>query len=97
MIEGTNIIIVKALLPIANSFGFASDVRSQTGGDANPVLVFDHWEIVNKDPFWVPTTEDELEEFGTTVSKEQVEPPATHLGPLLSIYTHMCLLSYVCY
>jgi elongation factor 2 len=38
---------VKAYLPVNESFGFNSDLRSQTAGQAFPQCVFDHWEIMN--------------------------------------------------
>jgi len=65
LIEGTLFYNVRALLPVYNSFGFATDARKQTGGVTNPLLFFSHWEVINEDPFFVPTTEEELEEFGS--------------------------------
>ncbi|KAF8927986.1 P-loop containing nucleoside triphosphate hydrolase protein [Dissophora ornata] len=44
---GTPMYIVKAHLPIAESFGFTSDLRQATGGQAFPQSVFDHWELLN--------------------------------------------------
>lgn len=38
---------VKAYLPVAESFGFNGDLRSQTAGQAFPQAVFDHWETMN--------------------------------------------------
>lgn len=35
---------VKAHLPVNESFGFTSDLRQQTGGQAFPQCVFDHWQ-----------------------------------------------------
>merc|ERR1712042_355186 len=42
---------VKAHLPVNESFGFTADLRSHTGGQAFPQCVFDHWQIMNGDPF----------------------------------------------
>mmetsp|Transcript_14714 Transcript_14714/g.28839 ORF Transcript_14714/g.28839 Transcript_14714/m.28839 type:complete len:158 (+) Transcript_14714:1172-1645(+) len=64
MKEGTDFFIVKALLPVASSFGFANDMLRKTSGIATPQLVFSHWQALEQDPFWVPTTEEELEEHG---------------------------------
>ncbi|KAG8976221.1 Elongation factor 2 [Tulasnella sp. 425] len=47
---GTPIFTVKAYLPIQESFGFNADLRSQTGGQAFPQSVFDHWEVMNGSP-----------------------------------------------
>ncbi|XP_052702120.1 elongation factor 2-like [Crassostrea angulata] len=43
--------LVKAHLPVNESFGFTGDLRSCTGGQAFPQCVFDHWSILNGDPF----------------------------------------------
>jgi len=47
---GTPIYNVKAYLPVMESFGFTSELRSQTSGQAFPQCVFDHWAILQGDP-----------------------------------------------
>jgi len=42
---------VKAHLPVNESFGFTADLRSQTGGQAFPQCVFDHWQVMPGSPF----------------------------------------------
>lgn len=42
--------VVKAHLPVNESFGFTADLRSNTGGQAFPQCVFDHWQVLNGDP-----------------------------------------------
>lgn len=42
--------MVKAYLPVNESFGFTADLRSNTGGQAFPQCVFDHWNIMQDDP-----------------------------------------------
>jgi len=42
--------ITKAYLPVNESFGFSADLRSNTGGQAFPQCVFDHWQILPGDP-----------------------------------------------
>ncbi|XP_073320449.1 elongation factor-like GTPase 1 [Pagrus major] len=64
MKEGTDMFIIKAILPVAESFGFADEIRKRTSGLASPQLVFSHWEVISSDPFWVPTTEEEYLHFG---------------------------------
>jgi len=49
-VEGTPMSIVKAHLPVNESFGFTADLRSNTGGQAFPQCVFDHWQILPGDP-----------------------------------------------
>jgi len=44
--EGTPIRTVKAYLPVSESFGFVAALRQQTGGQAFPQCVFDHWENI---------------------------------------------------
>ncbi|KAJ2550936.1 translation elongation factor 2 [Coemansia sp. RSA 1933] len=40
---------VKAYLPVAESFGFSTDLRSATSGQAFPQMVFDHWSTMSGD------------------------------------------------
>merc|ERR1711922_103581 len=42
---------VQAYLPVNESFGFTADLRSNTGGQAFPQCVFDHWQVIQGDPF----------------------------------------------
>ena len=50
-VQGTPLIIVKAYLPVAESFGFTQHLRTTTSGRAFPQCVFDHWEQLSGDPF----------------------------------------------
>jgi elongation factor 2 len=54
-VAGTPMFVVKAYLPVNESFGFTADLRSNTAGQAFPQCVFDHWQILPGDPF-DPTT-----------------------------------------
>jgi len=45
--EGTPLVIIKAFLPVRESFGFGTALRAATGGQAFPQLVFDHWETMS--------------------------------------------------
>ncbi|XP_030607315.1 elongation factor 2 isoform X2 [Archocentrus centrarchus] len=49
-VMGTPMFVVKAYLPVNESFGFTADLRSNTGGQAFPQCVFDHWQILQGDP-----------------------------------------------
>jgi len=42
---------IKAYLPVNESFGFTSTLRAETGGQAFPQCVFDHWQVLQGDPF----------------------------------------------
>lgn len=49
-VAGTPMFIVKAYLPVNESFGFTAHLRSSTGGQAFPQCVFDHWQVLPGDP-----------------------------------------------
>lgn len=49
-VPGTPTFVVKAYLPVNESFGFTADLRSNTGGQAFPQCVFDHWQVLPGDP-----------------------------------------------
>jgi len=49
-VTGTPMFHVKAYLPVNESFGFTADLRSNTGGQAFPQCVFDHWQVMQGDP-----------------------------------------------
>ncbi|GAA5901984.1 GTPase RIA1 [Sporobolomyces salmoneus] len=72
MKEGTAFFTVTALLPVVESFGFADEIRTRTSGAASPQLVFKGYETLDQDPFWVPTTEEELEDLGEKADKENI-------------------------
>jgi ribosome assembly protein 1 len=72
MKEGTPFFTIRATLPVVESFGFSDYIRKQTSGAASPQLIFIGFEILDEDPFWVPTTEDEIEEFGAKGDREVV-------------------------
>jgi U5 small nuclear ribonucleoprotein component len=49
-IAGTPLYQVKGLIPVIDSFGFETDLRIHTQGQATVSLVFDRWSIVPGDP-----------------------------------------------
>lgn len=64
MQEGSPLFTVHAYVPVSESFGFADELRRWTSGAASALLVLSHWEVLPEDPFFVPKTEEEIEEFG---------------------------------
>ncbi len=50
-VQGTPLVMIKAYLPVSESFGFTQALRAATSGRAFPQCVFDHWELLNSDPF----------------------------------------------
>ncbi|KAJ7075890.1 P-loop containing nucleoside triphosphate hydrolase protein [Mycena belliarum] len=72
MKEGTSFFNVCAMLPVVESFGFADDIRKRTSGAASPQLIFSGYELLDQDPFWVPTTEEELEDLGEKADRSNI-------------------------
>merc|ERR1712224_481363 len=48
--SGTPIFIVFAYIPLIESFGFETDLRYHTLGQAFCLSIFDHWSVVPGDP-----------------------------------------------
>lgn len=72
MKEGTSFFTVGSLLPVIESFGFADEIRKRSSGAASPQLLFKGYEIFDIDPYWVPRTEEELEDLGEHSDRENV-------------------------
>ncbi|KAJ7202781.1 elongation factor Tu GTP-binding domain-containing protein 1-like protein [Mycena pura] len=72
MKEGTSFFMVSALIPVVESFGIADDIRKRTSGAASPQLIFAGYELLDQDPFWVPTTEEELEDLGEKADRSNI-------------------------
>lgn len=66
----TDVFTVRVLIPVMESFGFAEEIRERGEGITDPQMTFSHWEIINEDPFFVPKTVAQFEEFG-----HQAQPP----------------------
>ena len=47
---GSPLYTVKAYLPVIDSFGFETDLRTHTQGQAMCLSVFDHWQLISGDP-----------------------------------------------
>lgn len=47
-------------------------MRKRTSGAASPQLIFQGYEILDEDPFWVPRTEEEREDLGDKADRENV-------------------------
>jgi len=59
---GTPMFVVKAYLPVNESFGFTADLRSNTGGQAFPQCIFDHWQVLPGCPLTDGTKPNEIVE-----------------------------------
>jgi ribosome assembly protein 1 len=63
--EGTSLFYIRAHLPLADSFGFAHDLRSAASGQVSFHCAFSHWEQSEDEPFQEGTlTAEEIEELG---------------------------------
>ncbi|KAJ9055744.1 Cytoplasmic GTPase/eEF2-like protein (ribosomal biogenesis) [Entomophthora muscae] len=72
MKEGTSFFQIASRLPVVESFNFANEIRSRTSGAAIPQLIFSGFELLDQDPFWVPSTEEELEDLGEKADRENI-------------------------
>jgi len=73
LLEGTPYFTIEATLPVAESFGFSDEIRKRTSGLAQPMLRFVGFEMLDDvDPFWVPRSEEELEDLGVYGERENV-------------------------
>uniref|UniRef100_A0A1I7U4S8 Elongation factor-like 1 n=1 Tax=Caenorhabditis tropicalis TaxID=1561998 RepID=A0A1I7U4S8_9PELO len=62
--EATNLFEVVSLMPVVESFSFCDQLRKYTSGMASAQLQFSHWQVIDEDPYWTPSTIEEIEEFG---------------------------------
>lgn len=49
-----------------------AEIRKRTSGAASPQLIFSGYETLDQDPFWVPTTVEELEDLGEKADRANV-------------------------
>jgi len=75
-IPGSPLYVIKAFIPAIDSFGFETDLRTHTQGQAFCLSVFHHWQIVPGDP------------LDKSIMIRPLEPqPATHLAREFMIKT----------
>ena len=68
-VPGSPLYTIKAFIPAIDSFGFETDLRTHTLGQAFCLSVFHHWQIVPGDP------------LDKSIIIRPLEPqPATHLA-----------------
>ncbi|XP_065666010.1 116 kDa U5 small nuclear ribonucleoprotein component isoform X4 [Hydra vulgaris] len=75
-IPGSPLYVIKAFIPAIDSFGFETDLRTHTQGQAFCLSVFHHWQIVPGDPL-----------DKTIVIRPLESQPATHLAREFMIKT----------
>ncbi|KAF4533327.1 hypothetical protein B566_EDAN004448 [Ephemera danica] len=75
-VPGSPMYTIKAFIPAIDSFGFETDLRTHTQGQAFSLSVFHHWQIVPGDP------------LDKSIVIRPLEPqPATHLAREFMIKT----------
>ncbi|KAF0989657.1 hypothetical protein HZS_2562 [Henneguya salminicola] len=75
-VSGSPLYEIKAYIPVIDSFGFETDLRTHTQGQAFCQSVFHHWQLVPGDP------------LDKSIVIKPLEPqPATHLGREFMIKT----------
>lgn len=67
-VEGTPLCLMKAFLPVGESFGFTGFLREKTGGKAFPNCVFDHWEVI---PGEISNTESKIHKLVCEIRKRK--------------------------
>jgi len=82
-VPGTPMFHVKAYLPVNESFGFTADLRSNTGGQAFPQCVFDHWQIMQGDPLDPDGKSKPFEICQTTKKRKGLKEGLPDLGNYL--------------
>ena len=46
LMQGSGTFMVRAILPVIESYNFSQEIRKQTSGLAYPQLMFSHWEVI---------------------------------------------------
>ena len=73
MVDGTDLLSISATLPHAESFGLAPELFRKSSGEVTaPELIFSHWERFDEDPFWIPSSLEEREDFGEILQNGDV-------------------------
>jgi ribosome assembly protein 1 len=49
---------------VVESFGLSEELLKQTSGSAMTQMAFHGWDVLDIDPYWVATSEEELEDVG---------------------------------
>ncbi|THD18927.1 116 kDa U5 small nuclear ribonucleoprotein component [Fasciola hepatica] len=75
-ISGSPMYVIRAFLPVMDSYGFETDLRTHSQGQAFCMLVFHHWQLVPGDP------------LDRSIQIQPLIPqPATHLAREFMIKT----------
>jgi len=65
MVENTDMILVLGEIPHSECFGLSAELVTASRGEAVvPILEIAGWVVCEKDPFWVPHSKEEREDYG---------------------------------
>ncbi|CAC9495021.1 elongation factor 2-like protein [Leishmania infantum JPCM5] len=70
--EGSDLFYIRCWLPAVEAFGLQDELRVQTQGASTAQLQMSHWEVIDADPYFVPTTKEEFEEHGAEVATKNI-------------------------
>ncbi len=70
--EGSDLFHIVCHLPAVESFGLQNELRDLTHGAATAQLRMSHWALVDADPYFKPTTKEQIEELGLKVSNQNI-------------------------
>lgn len=60
MNELSGLFEIGAYLPVIESFSFCEQLRKRSSGTASAQLEFTGWQLIDEDPYWEPSTEEEV-------------------------------------
>jgi ribosome assembly protein 1 len=63
-----SVITLRALLPVRESFGLYQEMIAECSGAASIQLKLHGWNLLNIDPFYVPKSNADLEDYGENVA-----------------------------
>lgn len=70
--EGSDLFYIRCWLPAVEAFGLQDELRVQTAGASTASLRMSHWEYIEADPYFVPTTKEEIEEHGAEMATKNI-------------------------
>jgi translation elongation factor EF-G len=70
--EGCDLFYISCSLPAVEAFGLQDELRIATHGAATAQLQMHRWSTVDADPYYKPTTKEDLEEHGDKVAAQNI-------------------------
>jgi translation elongation factor EF-G len=70
--EGCDLFFISCYLPAVEAFGLQDDLRIATHGAATAQLQMHRWSTIDADPYYKPTTKEDLEEHGEKMAAQNI-------------------------